>query len=73
MESVSDQHAPAFEGDHATLARRQLAGALAAAAIGGYAGYFHGDGIIAGGAGLWNDWLLPTFVKMYLYGVALCS
>ena len=44
-----------------------------AAAIGGTAGYFQGEQVIGGIAQVWNNWLMPTFIKIYLYGVALCT
>ncbi len=44
-----------------------------AAAIGGAAGYFQGGAVIDGICLVWNGWLMPTFIKIYLYGVALCA
>ncbi len=51
---------------------RLMAWSIAIAA-GGLAGYFHGDTVIDGIALVWNGWLMPTFINLYLYGAALCA
>lgn len=72
MTQDSDQHMVGA-GEAAPLTGRHLAIALAAVLICGLAGFAYGDAVIGGIALLWSGWIIPTFTKIYLLGIALCA
>jgi len=60
-------------GGAAPVSATDLAIAVVAVVICGLAGAAYGDTVFNGLALLWNDWMLPTFTKIYLLGVSLCG
>ncbi len=72
MTEVSDSHM-VVAGDAAPLTGRHLAIALAAVMICGLAGFAYGDTVIDGMVLFWSGWMIPTFTKIYLLGIALCA
>lgn len=71
---ISDMGWPATGRDGAGAANRRLiAGSVAAVIIGGGTGFFYGGAVIDSLVRLWTLWLMPAFINIYLFGVALCT